>query len=87
MKNFFFFSILFFAIAGQITSAQVNAKMFQYPDVSQTHISFTYAGDVWVVSKEGGLQIDLLPQKELSCLLDFLLMESKLHSAEITMET
>jgi tricorn protease len=54
MKNIFFFSILFFAITGQITSAQVNAKMFQYPDVSQTQITFTYAGDVWIVSKDGG---------------------------------
>jgi len=54
MKNFFFFSMFFFAIAGQITSAQINAKMFQYPDVSQTHITFTYAGDVWIVPKEGG---------------------------------
>ncbi len=34
--------------------AQVNARMLQYPDVSQTHITFVYAGDIWVVSKEGG---------------------------------
>jgi tricorn protease len=54
MKNIFFFSILFFAIAAQITSAQINAKMFQYPDVSQTQITFTYGGDVWIVSKDGG---------------------------------
>ncbi len=54
MKNFFFFSMFFFAIAAQITSAQINAKMFQYPDVSQSHITFTYAGDVWIVPKEGG---------------------------------
>ena len=86
MKNFFFFSMLFFAIAGQITSAQINAKMFQYPDVSQTHITFTYAGDVWIVSKNGGTA-NLLPQKELSCLQDFRPMENKLHLAEIIMET
>jgi len=34
--------------------AQVNARMLQYPDISQTHITFVYAGDIWVVSREGG---------------------------------
>lgn len=33
---------------------QVNARMLRYPDVSATHISFVYAGDIWVVPKEGG---------------------------------
>ena len=33
---------------------QINAKLFQYPDVSQTQITFVYAGDIWVVSKLGG---------------------------------
>lgn len=63
MKNIFFFSMLFFAIAGQITSAQINAKMFQYPDVSQSHITFTYAGDVWIVPKEGGTAYKLTSAK------------------------
>ena len=34
--------------------AQVDARMLRYPDVSQTHIAFVYAGDIWVVEKEGG---------------------------------
>jgi len=34
--------------------AQINARMFQYPDVSQTHIAFAYGGDIWIVPKEGG---------------------------------
>ncbi len=34
--------------------AQVNARLFQFPDVSETQITFVYAGDIWVVSKEGG---------------------------------
>jgi len=34
--------------------AQVDARMFRYPDVSATHITFVYAGDIWVVEKEGG---------------------------------
>jgi len=33
---------------------QTNAGLFRYPDVSKTQIVFTYANDVWVVSKEGG---------------------------------
>jgi tricorn protease len=33
--------------------AQVDARMLQYPDVSQTQIVFSYAGDLWVVPKEG----------------------------------
>ena len=35
-------------------SAQVNARMLQFPDVSKSHITFVYAGDIWVVAKEGG---------------------------------
>ena len=34
---------------------QVDAKLMRYPDVSETHICFVYANDVWVVNKEGGL--------------------------------
>ena len=34
--------------------AQVNARMFRFPDVSATHITFVYAGDIWIVPKAGG---------------------------------
>jgi tricorn protease len=34
--------------------AQVDARMFRYPDVSETHVTFVYAGDIWVVEKSGG---------------------------------
>jgi len=56
------FSILFSFLALNIF-AQVDARMFQYPDVSKTHISFTYAGDVWIVSKEGGTAFRLTTAK------------------------
>jgi tricorn protease len=36
-------------------TAQINARMLREPDVSQTQIAFVYAGDIWVVSKEGGI--------------------------------
>ncbi|WP_462253700.1 S41 family peptidase [Ekhidna sp.] len=34
--------------------AQINARMLREPDVSETTIAFVYAGDIWVVPKEGG---------------------------------
>jgi len=39
--------------------SQVNARMLRYPDVSATHICFVYAGDIWVVIKEGGIALRL----------------------------
>lgn len=36
-------------------SAQISGKLMQHPDVSNTHITFTYGDDVWIVSKSGGL--------------------------------
>jgi len=35
-------------------SAQVSARMFRYPDVSATSITFVYGGDIWIVPKTGG---------------------------------
>jgi tricorn protease len=35
--------------------AQVDARMLRYPAVSATQIAFVYAGDIWLVPKEGGL--------------------------------
>lgn len=36
------------------SNAQINARLLQQPDVSETHITFVYAGDVWTVLKAGG---------------------------------
>src|SRR5580658_6242050 len=35
--------------------AQINAALLRYPDVSATQIVFTYANDLWVVPKTGGI--------------------------------
>src|SRR5215204_7438137 len=51
MKRFLF--IVFQCISITIL-AQVDARLFRYPDVSQTHISFVYGGDIWMVPKSGG---------------------------------
>lgn len=45
---------LFFAFTCYFSNAQVDASMFRYSDVSQSHITFVYAGDIWIVAKEGG---------------------------------
>ena len=45
------------------TSAQVDAKMLQNPDVSATQIVFSYAGDLWVAPKEGGTAFKLSSPK------------------------
>jgi tricorn protease len=37
------------------SNAQINAALLRYPDVSATQIVFTYANDLWVVSKTGGI--------------------------------
>ena len=37
-----------------LSFSQVDARLFRYPDVSATHISFVYGGDIWIASKAGG---------------------------------
>ncbi|HLP31319.1 MAG TPA: hypothetical protein VK150_08150, partial [Geothrix sp.] len=43
------------AAAATVASAQVDARLMRYPDVSATQIAFTYANDLWVVPKAGGV--------------------------------
>ena len=43
------------ALSSSITGlAQVDARLFRFPDVSQSQIAFVYGGDIWIVSKSGG---------------------------------
>ena len=46
-------ALLFVTVAGS-ARAQIDARMLQTPDVSSDRIVFGYAGDLWVVPKEGG---------------------------------
>ncbi|MFN3409813.1 MAG: PDZ domain-containing protein [Limisphaerales bacterium] len=39
--------------------AAVDARLMRFPDVSATHIAFVYAGDIWVVPREGGTAVRL----------------------------
>jgi len=54
-KELYFIFILLFFLTSITLYSEVNAKMFKYPDVSDKHICFVYAGDIWVVDKVGGI--------------------------------
>ncbi|MEM6344803.1 MAG: PDZ domain-containing protein [Bacteroidota bacterium] len=40
-------------------AAQINAKLMQHLDVSATQIIFVYGGDIWIMSKAGGMATQL----------------------------
>ncbi len=48
--------LLCFSIASGLleSRAQIDAGLFRYPDVSETQIVFSYANDLWLVSRSGG---------------------------------
>ncbi|TSA26953.1 MAG: peptidase S41 [Ignavibacteriales bacterium] len=58
-KIFALLCIFLFALTSLTLFAQVDARMMQNPDVSKTHIVFTYGGDIWIVPKEGGTALKL----------------------------
>ncbi len=55
-------------LASPPASAQIDARMFRFPDVSKTQIAFVYAGDIWLVPKTGGVATRLTsaPGEELA---------------------
>ncbi len=36
-------------------TAQIDARLMRYPAISATQIAFTYANDIWLVPKTGGV--------------------------------
>lgn len=46
--------ILLCLVITQSLAAQISARLFRTPDVSDKHIVFVYGGDLWIVNKEGG---------------------------------
>ncbi|HPG10703.1 MAG TPA: PDZ domain-containing protein [Chitinophagaceae bacterium] len=58
MKKSFLLFVIGFIVTKSVT-AQIDAGLFRYPDVSKTQIVFTYANDIWVIPKEGGTAIKL----------------------------
>lgn len=51
--------LLFLSFTRQTASGQVDARMFRCPAVAQTQIAFVYAGDIWIVPKQGGTAVRL----------------------------
>src|SRR5262245_20592317 len=51
MKKLVLLSVL---LASLTTLAQIDARLFRFPDVSATQIAFVYGGDIWIVPKTGG---------------------------------
>ena len=51
--------LLFASVAlcvAQTAAAQIDARMLRYPAVSKSQIAFVYAGDIWLVAREGGVR-------------------------------
>lgn len=46
--------LLMSAFAGSLF-AQIDARLLRHPDVSESQITFVYGGDIWIVSKQGGV--------------------------------
>jgi tricorn protease len=56
MRHYLIFSLL--CLVAQALAQPVNPIM-RYPDVSEQHIVFAFANDLWLVPKEGGLATKL----------------------------
>ena len=53
MKRIFLSAVLF--LLGTVSiSAQSNPTLFREPTINQSSIVFSYAGDLWIVSRSGG---------------------------------
>lgn len=46
-------------ISGTGAAATVDARLMRHPDVSDANIVFSYADDLWIVSKRGGQAVQL----------------------------
>ena len=57
MHRFVRFAVLtgVLLFAAGAADAQIDARLLRQPDVSAAEVAFVYGGDIWVVSKEGGL--------------------------------
>ncbi len=50
-----FLAVFALVACGLPVQAQISARMLRYPDVSDTQVAFVYAGDIWLVAREGGI--------------------------------
>ena len=63
MGNKLSLTLFFFLFWLTSSYAQVDARLFQYPDISKDQIAFTYGGDIWTVSTTGGTATRLTSAK------------------------
>src|SRR6266436_481799 len=54
MRNIFFILVSSLTIAAASQAEQNKPLLFQKPAVSRTHVAFGFAGDLWIVPREGG---------------------------------
>ncbi|MFN0087810.1 MAG: PDZ domain-containing protein [Blastocatellia bacterium] len=47
-------AILLFSSLGSLAFAQETPRLLQRPSLSKSHIAFAFAGDLWIVGREGG---------------------------------
>ena len=57
MKKLLILLVIIFAFT--TAKSQISAKLMRYLDVSDTHITFVYGGDIWIVAKSGGTATQL----------------------------
>ena len=82
------FSLCFiFIFYNYHATAQIDAGLFRFPDVSKTQIVFTYANDIWIMPKRGGTAEKLSSLPVLKVFQNFLPMEKQLLSPAIMMAT
>jgi tricorn protease len=46
--------VMLFVLAGALSAHAAGPLLMQRPTLSKTHIAFAYAGDLWLVSRDGG---------------------------------
>ncbi len=51
--------VMVLSIAVESVAVEPHGGMLRYPDVSETHIAFLYANDLWIVPKDGGVATPL----------------------------
>ncbi len=54
MKVMFVF-VMFLSAAMAASAQSQDTRLLRFPDVSKDHIVFTYAGDLWIVARAGGM--------------------------------
>ncbi len=53
VKRWKFLVLMLLLLAGTLLA--MEGRLLRYPAVSQRYIAFTYAGDLWIVPREGGI--------------------------------